>query len=881
MPTIDELAPATAASDTDEVLASQNGITRKVTRAQLVSGLQSALAVPAGSLLGRESSGVGGPEPLQIGNNLVVNNGTISAATNYVVSVLPAGTVPAPADLVPMGQGGANTAIPFSQFMAALPNVPGIDASSMIVTPTGASAPATLASLIAGALPIAGGTMTGALALSRNPSSPMQAATKQYVDSATSLSLPIAGGTMGGSLTLSGDPQTSLQAATKQYVDASTAGALPLSGGSLTGALTLAGDPQAPLQATTKHYVDSGLAAALPVSGGAMTGPLSLAADPAGPTQAATKQYVDGQLRTVLPIDGGTLAGPLTLNGDPSAPAQAATKQYVDLRVATTLPTAGGAMSGPLTLAADPTAPLQAATKQYADAASAGALPVSGGTMTGMLTLAAAPTSPLHAATKQYVDGQTASLLPQTGGAMAGPLSMGSNALSGASVAFTGGTIDGVALGPSSPSTVKATTGMFTGTLSVASTINLGTAVAGGANTVIQTANGSNIVLNPQGTGQVAINANASAYSLGFSQPRTWNGPLEQGLLTFNSTWSGTNSSTSPTALFGFFQASVSVASTGGSDIYGIYSALNSSAASTKGNIVGINSEVAITSPTSNGSSKPGATYSAGNFQVDFLSNDNGSATTPVGLATAMSVVMHWGPGATNTGGGSSIEVDIFAESGSSLQDKIGILIANLVGDAVLGSRDNYALCFDGGGGSIGWPALIGVGRKGGKSPLSANGWVMTFTGSGGLGSISGAGGLDFTNFSPTTAFMRGNGFQIDPSGNITGNALISTGSMQRQGMAYATPAAGSTVTIGGGISDYRILGGASLASLIIRLPQSPANGQMVRISTQVGIGALTVADGVGGTSDVQTPPSALTAGSAFAAQWNAATSAWWCSIGA
>ncbi|MBS0558418.1 MAG: hypothetical protein JSR21_00005, partial [Proteobacteria bacterium] len=726
MPTIDELAPATAASDTDEFLASQNGVTRRVTRAQVVSGLQPALAVPSNSVLGRESAGMGIPEPLQIGSNLVLNGGTISAVIDYAVSALPIGTEPQQSDLVAMGQRGENTAISYAQFLSALPNVPGLDVSQMNVTPTGASTPDTLADLIAGALPLAGGTMRGALALAADPSVPLQAATKQYVDASASQSLPIAGGVMNGALTLSGDPQASLQAA-------------------------------------TKHYVDTGLAAALPLAGGVMAGPLSLASDPVTLSQAATKHYVDGQTATALPIGGGTLTGPLMLSADPSTASQAATKHYVDLRSAAALPASGGTMTGPLTLAADPIAPLQAATKQYADAATAGALPVSGGTLTGMLTLAGPPTSALHAATKQYVDGQSSTALPKTGGTMTGALVMGANTLSGSAVSFTGGTIDGVALGATSPSTIKGTTGTFTGTLSIASTINLGTAVPGGANTVIQTANGSNIVLNPQGSGQVAINANATAYSLGFSQPRTWSGGLEQGLLTFNSTWSGTNSSANPTALFGFFQAGVSVASSGGSDIYGIYSALNSNATTTKGNIVGINSEVSISSPTANGSAKPGATYSAGNFQVDFLSNDNGSPGTPVGLATAMSVVMHWGPGATNTGGGSSIEVDIFAESGSSLQDKIGVLIANLIGDAVLGSRDNYALCFDGGGGTVGWPALIGVGRKGGKNPLSSNGWVMAFTGTGGTGPVAGAGGLDFTNFTPTTAYIRGNGFQIDP----------------------------------------------------------------------------------------------------------------------
>ena len=40
MPTIDELTEATAAADTDELVVSQNGFTRKITRAKIIAGLQ-------------------------------------------------------------------------------------------------------------------------------------------------------------------------------------------------------------------------------------------------------------------------------------------------------------------------------------------------------------------------------------------------------------------------------------------------------------------------------------------------------------------------------------------------------------------------------------------------------------------------------------------------------------------------------------------------------------------------------------------------------------------------------------------------------------------------------------------------------------------------
>src|SRR5262245_34570849 len=104
MPTIDQLAPATAASDNDQMLVSQQGITRKVTRAQVLAGVQPQLAINAGTLLGRVSGGTGGPEPITIGANLSLATGTLSATgTSFNVAALKSGTVPAASDLVPIG----------------------------------------------------------------------------------------------------------------------------------------------------------------------------------------------------------------------------------------------------------------------------------------------------------------------------------------------------------------------------------------------------------------------------------------------------------------------------------------------------------------------------------------------------------------------------------------------------------------------------------------------------------------------------------------------------------------------------------------------------------------------------------------------------------
>jgi hypothetical protein len=73
---------------------------------------------------------------------------------------------------------------------------------------------------------LTGGTLTGSLTLASDPTTPLGAATKQYVDGKIvtvnanfANYLPLAGGTLAGMLTLSADPTTALHAATKEYVD--------------------------------------------------------------------------------------------------------------------------------------------------------------------------------------------------------------------------------------------------------------------------------------------------------------------------------------------------------------------------------------------------------------------------------------------------------------------------------------------------------------------------------------------------------------------------------------------------------------------------------------------------------------------------------------
>src|SRR5271168_5264430 len=137
MPTIDELAPATAAADSDEFPVNQNGITRKITRAQALAGVQTQLNIPAGTVLGRITAGTGSPETITVGAYLSLSSGTLAAlAAPYFIALSPPGLVPAASDLVPLAQSGNNASVSYSTFLQGLSAIATVNGSQLLVTPT-------------------------------------------------------------------------------------------------------------------------------------------------------------------------------------------------------------------------------------------------------------------------------------------------------------------------------------------------------------------------------------------------------------------------------------------------------------------------------------------------------------------------------------------------------------------------------------------------------------------------------------------------------------------------------------------------------------------------------------------------------------------------
>jgi parallel beta-helix repeat protein len=155
MPTIGQLPAASSVADTDEIAIFQNGQTLAATRAQLLAGVQATLTLPQSTLLGGIGPGTAAPVPISIGANLSLTGATLSAtAKPFVIPALPAGTTPAPADLVPIGQSGANAAVSYANFLSGMGGVAGLPGGALTAKATGAATTRTLSALAVNAVSI-------------------------------------------------------------------------------------------------------------------------------------------------------------------------------------------------------------------------------------------------------------------------------------------------------------------------------------------------------------------------------------------------------------------------------------------------------------------------------------------------------------------------------------------------------------------------------------------------------------------------------------------------------------------------------------------------------------------------------------------------------
>jgi hypothetical protein len=154
-------------------------------------------------------------------------------------------------------------------------------------------------------------TTPGAMFYATQAATSAQAAANSAASAAASAALignalPISGGTMTGALILHADPSNVLEATTKQYVDARVGGVgfLPLTGGTLTGTLVVGGTGVAygVIASSNRHFSAFG-----------WDGQLYATINGTNVGYLATTAYVSG---SYLPLGGGNLSGTLYVAGE-------------------------------------------------------------------------------------------------------------------------------------------------------------------------------------------------------------------------------------------------------------------------------------------------------------------------------------------------------------------------------------------------------------------------------------------------------------------------------------------------------------------------------------------------------------------------------------
>jgi hypothetical protein len=197
----------------------------------------------------------------------------------------------------------------------------------------------TVTNNLATKLPLAGGTMSGAIAMGTNkitglgtPTSSTDASTKAYADTM----LPLAGGTMSGAIAMGtnkitgvGDPTTAQDAATKNYVDTTV-----IAPTNLTGPITSVANVTSVASQTgtgSKFVMDTSPTLVTPVLGVATATSINGTTIPSSKTLVATDSTVyvvpsqTGNANKFLKTDGTTsswapVAGALAQPTEPSSP---------------------------------------------------------------------------------------------------------------------------------------------------------------------------------------------------------------------------------------------------------------------------------------------------------------------------------------------------------------------------------------------------------------------------------------------------------------------------------------------------------------------------------------------------------------------------------
>ena len=150
--------------------------------------------------------------------------------------------------------------------------------------------------------------------------------------------------------------------------------------------------------------------------------------------------------------------------------------------------------------------------------------------------------------------------------------------------------------------------------------------------------------------------------------------------------------------------------------------------------------------------------------------NDNGTSMTPSGNLFAANDVAQLQTGATFWKSLVGREIDLLAQTGTSVAYKEGLKIVQQAGDRVRGSVEDWEIGFEGqaDASNVGAKMLISIGGSEGYWPLASTGTIWgTNTSAMGGPSYAAAKGIDWTAIAFSGNAFASPGWSVDGSGNM------------------------------------------------------------------------------------------------------------------
>lgn len=351
----------------------------------------------------------------------------------------------------------------------------------------------------------------------------------------------------------------------------------------------------------------------------------------------------------------------------------------------------------------------------------------------------------------------------------------GANAVSGSNFGITGGTIDGVTIGGSTPGS-----GSFTG-LSTSGVATLGSITSLG-NLVVSPANTSSVVnfkATSSGSSIVQIggtNSNVNVQTQLQLNGRAWSGAsaTANAAIYENSTWSGTSSNN---IVFPHILQSSENITAGTSELDFLY--VHDTATS---GFSGNRHALLVQQDISGSPSTAGGTYTAINAKINLSANLGGTGLTDgtsAGWIYGENPVAHAASGATYLAQVVGGEDNVWTETGSSMMDRIGRQVVLVTGSNVAGVRDDVAYSinnqFRQNSGSAPWAVGISFGRQGGFFPISTTGTLIKVTPNISGDSTTAANGIDISAATFTGNTWNDGHVTISGAGLITAPKIVVT----------------------------------------------------------------------------------------------------------